>query len=121
MSERGHLGAIGEEMVADYYRDNGYYIVKQNYHSRRGEIDIIAENETTVAFIEVKLRHYNDETRPLNAVDYSKVAKVRYTARSYMYKSHSVGKMQPRFDIAEVTVVNEETNEIVINVIENAF
>ncbi len=44
-----------EKIVADYYRSKSYNILGQNYTIKWWEIDIVAENEKEVVFIEVKV------------------------------------------------------------------
>lgn len=44
----GSKGRLGEEAVVKYLREKGYIIVKRNYSTRFGEIDVIAENETHI-------------------------------------------------------------------------
>ena len=38
------IGRAGEELAAEYLREQGFFIAARNYRSQRGEIDIIAEN-----------------------------------------------------------------------------
>jgi putative endonuclease len=47
-------GAIGEEIARDYLRRKGFTILHANFHACSGEIDIIAKEEKTVVFVEVK-------------------------------------------------------------------
>ena len=57
MSDRLSRGKLGEDITADYLCKNGFEIVARNYHSRYGEIDIIAKNSEFIAFVEVKARN----------------------------------------------------------------
>ena len=52
----GKTGGEGEKRVANYLRQQGFAIVKRNYTCRYGEIDIIAENDEYILFVEVKTR-----------------------------------------------------------------
>src|SRR3990167_6959320 len=54
-----NTGRLGENMAAEYLRTNGYHILRRNYHVRGGEIDIIAKQNQTLVFIEVKTRRQN--------------------------------------------------------------
>ena len=53
MADR-RAGAMGEERAARYLEALGYEILQRNFRTRRGEIDIVAQNRDRVAFVEVK-------------------------------------------------------------------
>lgn len=48
------LGAFGEKTIADYLLKNGYQILERNFRKKWGEIDIIAEKDGVIHFVEVK-------------------------------------------------------------------
>ena len=116
-----NIGNIAEEKTAVYLRKKGFYIAKRNFHSRYGEIDIIAENESLVLFVEVKARSEDALVSPADAVDRFKQERIIKTAMDYISKSHC--DLQPRFDVAEVTVfVKEDGNYgYKLNYLSNAF
>ena len=94
-------GAAGEVIAARFLREHGYDIVAVNVRSRLGEVDIIAENDTTIAFVEVKTRdeHALAES-PKEAVTRDKQEKIKKTAMLYL--QHCKTKLQPRFDVIEI-------------------
>ena len=47
-------GKAGEDHIAAWLEKQGYEILARNFHSRYGEIDIIAKREPYIAFVEVK-------------------------------------------------------------------
>ena len=54
------IGLDAEEKVVQYLLLNGYKILKRNFHSKFGEIDIIAKKDDILSFIEVKYsKNYN--------------------------------------------------------------
>lgn len=111
------IGDKGESFAAAFYEKSGYSVVKRNYHSRYGEIDLIAENETEVCFVEVKTRNLSALGNPAEAVDYRKQKKMTLTAMKYLGESECF--KQPRFDVLEVW--QEEGRIVKYNLIENAF
>lgn len=117
----GNRGRSGEDRVASFLRKRGFGIIKRNYQCRYGEIDIIAEKDEYIVFVEVKTRKKNAEISGAEAVDHNKQRKIMLTARDYITKSGTA--LSPRFDVAEVTV--EETEEggqrFRLNYIENAM
>jgi len=114
------LGKKGEELAADYIKSRGYFVSAKNYRSAHGEIDIIAENEKFVVFIEVKLRDEKSSYMPREAVTSHKKGRLVYTAKNYIFKSRT--RLIPRFDIIEV-IIPENGNilKAEINHIENAL
>ena len=114
------LGQWGEEQVAEKLRRDGWTIVARNFRCRMGELDLVAENGTFLAFVEVKLRKDDRFGSACEAVTASKQSKLRAAAQFYLM-SHPT-RLQPRFDVAEVYApqgVRTETPTIYY--IENAF
>jgi len=93
-------GKQSEAIVAQYLRNEGYRICATNYTTRHGEIDIIACDDETYIFVEVKARK-----RPSFAmsrtITASKQAKIIRTASEYMYR-HGCSGYNGRFDVALV-------------------
>ena len=118
--ESYYLGKKGEEIAAKFIKSKGYFIAVKNYKSAHGEIDIIAENEKFVVFAEVKLRNEDVGYMPREAVSTTKKRRITYTAKNYIFKSHTT--LIPRFDIIEV-IIPKDGNilKAEINHIENAF
>ena len=115
------LGQWGEELVAEELRKQGGSILACNFRSRFGEIDLIAEKDGYLCFIEVKLRK-SDSFAPARAfVDVHKQRKLRVTAEFFLTK-HPELVLQPRFDVAEVYAPQGvETRKPRIVYWENAF
>ncbi len=115
----GEIGKKGEDMVAAFLRKNRCTVVKRNYISRYGEIDIIAVKDSLLLFVEVKARREGSFVKPCEAVDIHKQNRMRLTAEDYLSKSEASPDLQPRFDVAEVTVLKNGKFEL--NYIKNAF
>ncbi len=110
-------GRTGERIAKAYLRLHGYLILDTNYHSRFGEIDIIAKKFETVVFVEVKTRGPNSIAAPAFAVDIYKQKKIIKTAQRYILYKH-LDNCSFRFDVIEL-----KTNGLHFNVnhIKNAF
>lgn len=115
--EKGTTGKKGEEFAAEYYRKLGYTVKEMNYHSRYGEIDVIAENDFYIVFCEVKTRSSTARVNPREAVDIKKQQRLTLTAFNYLEKNKSEKML--RFDVFEVRV--NEGRIYKFNNIENAF
>ncbi len=116
----GKIGLDGEKRVANYLRKQGFSIVKRNYVCRYGEIDIVAENDEYILFVEVKTRKENSMVSGVEAVDAFKQRRVTLAANDYIVKTEN--EKQPRFDIAEVVVSKKEDElKYKLHYIENAW
>lgn len=107
------LGLDGEAIAADFLQKKGYKIVAKNFHSRFGEIDIIAFDKNTIVFIEVKLRSNNSFGTPLEAITRSKIEKLKKTAYYYL-TIHNLSNSDFRFDAVEILISkqNPEINQV---------
>lgn len=110
-------GRKGEAFVAKLLKRKGFRILEKNYHSRFGEIDIIAENRQYIVFVEVKTREKKGMVAPFEAITPSKRRKLILTAKQYLAE-HSTN-LQPRFDAAAVYTENGKIVEE--EYLENAF
>lgn len=90
-----------EEKAASYLKDRGMEILERNYRKRSGEIDIIAKEGGTIAFIEVKYRNSIASGKPYEAVDYRKRQRIATTAVWYIKERGLLG-LDFRFDIVEL-------------------
>ncbi len=95
------LGQQGEEIARRYLRSHGYRIVARNWRCRFGEIDLIARDGETLAFIEVKTRTGTGFGGAEGAVTPHKRARLIATARQYM--SEIGAEIAMRFDVVAIT------------------
>lgn len=78
------LGRQGEKLALKKLQNNGYQILAKNFHSRFGEIDIIALDGETLVFIEVKTRTGDKYGKAKEAITKAKIAKIKKTASYYL-------------------------------------
>ena len=50
------LGRLGEKEAEKYLSSNNYKIIARNFRTRNGEIDIVAQENNILVFVEVKSR-----------------------------------------------------------------
>ena len=99
------LGQLGESIACDYLKKNGYKIISRNLHVSKHEIDIIAEDDSFLVFIEVKTRSvaYEESSSygsPGRAVNYKKRSNTVLAAKTYLMTNYT--NKQPRIDVIEV-------------------
>ena len=104
-------GTAYEEKAAAYLKSRGYRILKKNYRCPMGEIDLIAEENGYLVFIEVKYRRTPRLGTGEEAVKVKKQRRILSAARWYLMEH---GMRRCRFD---VVAINGE--EIIL--IRNAF
>jgi putative endonuclease len=94
-------GRKGERTAARYLLRQGFDILAMRYRGRSGELDIIAFERETLAFIEVKTRSSGEFGEPWEFVDWQKQQILRRTAEEFI-ADHNLGQYAHRFDIVSV-------------------
>lgn len=115
---RRPLGKRGEDLAARFLRAQGYRILDRNVQLGKYEIDIIALDGDTVAFVEVKTRESGDPVKPEENVDREKQRRIIAAARRHITEKDDP-EMYYRFDI--VAVVMPKKGEVEIELFRDAF
>ncbi|MDR2400112.1 MAG: YraN family protein [Deferribacteraceae bacterium] len=106
------FGKRGEQIAEKYLKKKGYSILRCNFRSHAGEIDIIAEIGGVLVFTEVKRRSGGNFGKGYEAVGKVKQKKIIRTAQAYL---NTLPDIPPcRFDV--ISIDGEEITHI-----ENAF
>lgn len=95
-----------EDAAAGFLRQAGYRILARNVRHRRGEVDLVAERDGVVAFVEVKGRSGPECGHPLEAVTPAKRREVEAVARWWIRTNPPAGGY--RFDAVAVEVVGQD-------------
>ena len=102
-------GSIKENLAAQYLTRQGVKILEHNFRCRQGEIDLIAEKDGYLVFVEVKYRRTGQKGDPAEAVDYRKQKKISKVAEYYCWKKRKLN--QPcRFDV--ICLLGQEIRHI---------
>lgn len=118
MSKGGlELGRRGEEAACDFLKENGYKIIRKNYNTRFGQIDIIAKDKDVLCFIEVKTRRSDMYGLPQEAISRFKQRQISKVALIYL-KENRLMDNKARFDVVSV-LFNKKNQEI--SLIKDAF
>jgi putative endonuclease len=94
------LGKEGEELALRFFQKRGYRIIRRNYRTPFGEIDLIAKDGDVVVFIEVKTRTDKTFGRPFEAVDRRKREKMRKVSLCFLKKLRK--EVPARFDVLSI-------------------
>lgn len=84
MKNNRGIGDKYEEKATAILISNNYKILERNYRVKAGEIDIIAEKNGIIVFVEVKYRKTLKFGSGLEAVDYKKIKRIYNAARVYL-------------------------------------
>jgi putative endonuclease len=116
MNYRIEKGKEGELIVAQHLKKTGYTILAQNYRKPFGEVDLIAQKNDTVIFVEVKLRN-NPLIDPAEVISVPKQRRIISVAKHFLSK-HTHIDVVCRFDVA---LIEQNNNSINLQYIPNAF
>lgn len=81
--KRRETGILGERLACDFLGKNGYHILEKNYRCPAGEIDIIARQEDTLVFIEVRTKTGWRFGGPEESITPTKMERLRTVAAHY--------------------------------------
>jgi len=116
--ETSDLGRRGEKIARKFLRRQGYRIRALNYSCPYGEIDIIAQDGKTIAFVEVRTLSSEKYGPPFETVRYHKRRRATRVARHYLHRFRLADR-DWRFDF--VGIVLDEKGSPEIELIKDAF
>jgi len=112
-SEKRKTGDLGEGIAAKYLKKNGYKIIERNYRKNWGEIDIVAQKDDCLIFVEVKTReraanrlassHFPEEN-----VNWQKQEKLIRTAETYLLEKNYPDETAWQIDVIAVELDNSK-------------
>jgi len=100
---RKEVGALGEKVAGEYLERHGFHIVDTNVLRKTGELDLVAEKENTLHFVEVKTilteefpseKNTADEYDPSLNLHETKIRKVARTGEWYVLEKNWEGEWQ---------------------------
>lgn len=96
------IGQWGESCAADFLARHGFIIAAKNVRTPKGEIDLIAQKEGLLVFVEVKTRSHNLGGYPEEAVTEAKLEHMNNSAEWYI-QEHAENEDNWRIDVISVT------------------
>ena len=111
------LGRSGERIAVDFLKINGYDIISTNFRNKIGQIDVIAKDNETICFVEVKTRRNQRFGQPTEAIELSKQRKISQVALMYL-KENKLLNSPARFDVISISHPDIQPN---VKLIKNAF
>jgi putative endonuclease len=108
MSQESELGILGETLAAKFLEKKDYKIHVRNWRFKKGELDIVAEKNDRMIFVEVKTRKSSFLAEPRLTISMKKQKMLIATADIYL-KLNKISK-ESQFDIVTV-IVDESGNK----------
>jgi putative endonuclease len=116
--KRRETGALGEQIAGDFLGKNGYEILERNYRCPDGEIDIIARQQETLVFIEVRTKKSRGFGGPAESITRVKQERLRALAQRYGQEHANLPAVW-RIDVVAVDMAKDGRVRR-IEIIENA-
>ena len=99
-------GVAAEHAARRHLEQSGLHVQTINYSTRCGEIDIVARDNDTLVFIEVRCRSRSDFGGAAESIDRRKQQRIIRAALGYLQMHNLVDKIACRFDVVCVTPDN---------------
>ena len=116
MVKHNKLGKDGELIAFMVLQRDGFTILGTNWEFRKSEVDIIAQKDEFLIFIEVKTRGSRKFGNPSDSIDQKKISLYKDAAEGYLEQYPS--ELEVRFDVVNIIIGKDETE---IEHIPNAF
>ncbi len=127
MSNASHirLGSFGEELACQHLRRLGFELLKRNFRTRFGELDVVARRSNLIVFCEVKTRRASSSTNelpdPMLSIHPLKCRQVRRMAGAWLAtQPHKPISSEIRFDAIGL-ILDESDRLLVLDHREGAF
>ena len=100
------LGNFGERVAASHLESKGYQVLERNWSVREGEIDLIAQRNDELVFVEVRTRRGRDMGGPEESISGRKADHVRAAAAAYV-SAHPNAPANQRIDVVVLELDNK--------------
>ena len=114
------IGNLGEEISLNYLKNKGFKLINRNWAKLPlGEIDIIAEKNKIIYFVEVKTTATDSEEFPLEHLDSRKLKKFQRIVNHYLIENNLIDSDYKLSAI--ICILDTETKKAKINFIEDFY
>lgn len=101
-TDRKGLGDAGEQAAVGFLERSGYRVVARNFRCAYGEVDVVAERDGLLCFVEVRTRSTAAWGDPSHTVSWAKQRKVAKAALHYLFERADAQDRMVRFDVISV-------------------
>ncbi|MGI6542160.1 MAG: YraN family protein [Limnochordia bacterium] len=100
MKSDGNTGRLAENLAIAHLVRRGYRLLTRNYHCRRGEIDAVMLDHSTLVFIEVRCRAAG-QNAALESITWTKRRRLLFAAQHYL--AYHPTDLPCRFDVVVIS------------------
>jgi putative endonuclease len=118
MMKRRETGIRGENLACEFLGNNGYTILERNFRCPSGEVDIIAQRDNTLVFVEVRTKSSRQFGTPEESITPVKMEHLRNAAAYYRQSRNNLPESW-RIDVIAIEM-NHRGQVSRIELIENA-
>lgn len=105
MTKKSEFGAWAELYVAQYLRSKGYKILDSNYRKKWGEIDIVAQKDGILIFVEVKANKQEiPGFEPENRINPEKLRRLNRAIQTYIASKKYPADQKQQIDVIALTL-----------------
>lgn len=112
-------GKAAEALACQHLKQQGLRLLAQNWHCRRGELDLVMLDTDTVVFVEVRYRRHAAWGGAIESVDARKREKLTAAAMHFLQQESRWAKHPCRFDV--IAINSKGNSPPQLNWIQNAF
>lgn len=115
-AQRRALGDYGERLAARHLEKAGLTVVDRNWRCTEGEIDIVAQDGSTLVVCEVKTRSSTRYGTPFEAITAQKAGRLHRLGVRWA-RAHKIGYVELRVDVVTVLVGRRLTIEHIVGAV----
>lgn len=103
-------GDMGEDEAVKYLEERGFSIMERNWKTKWCEVDIVAEKDGRIYFVEVKYRKRADQGGGIAAITPKKLRQMKFAAELWLAK---YGMRDAALSVIEVTGENYNVTQFI--------
>lgn len=115
---RKSLGQRGEQIALAHLQQQGYSILSTNWRCAHGELDIVARQDDTIVFVEVRTRYIDSTDAAFESVNPRKQEKLAALAHLYL-EAHDLDSASWRIDVIAIAI--PRSGKPIVEQVENAL
>ena len=105
MAKHNDTGKTGETLAAKWFEEKGYKIMHQNWRHKNLEVDIIANKNNILHFIEVKAVTTLKFGNPEDRISTKKIKNLIDASEEFLYQQPHWKRIQ--FDVLSITMIKD--------------